>query len=146
MYFIFGCCYLFSLSSSCRRNFNVPELGAVFPEGFVAWTHVSQKSHSHYCISIFLQCSAFFPCHLPWSVLLIIFSAGLNSPQHLFLILWKYEIPFLDLFEAQESNTHIHTHTSPMEQSIFLPLKYIMPKYILGGRKVSITLILWTGE
>lgn len=79
--------YYFSLSSSCRRNFNVAELGAVFPEGFVAWTCVSQKSHSHYCISIFLQCSAFFLCHLPWSVSLIIFSAGLSSPQHLFLIL-----------------------------------------------------------
>lgn len=79
--------YYFSLSGSCRRNFSVPELGAVFPEGFVAWIHVSQESHSHYCISIFLQCSAFFSYHLPWSVPLIIFSAGLNSPQHLFLIL-----------------------------------------------------------
>lgn len=26
-------------------------------------------------------------------------------------------------------------HTHPMEQSSFLPLKYIMPKYILGGKK-----------
>lgn len=63
------------------------ELGAVFPEGFVAWTRVSLKSRSHYCISIFPQHSAFFSCHLPWSVPLIIFSASLNSPQHLFLIL-----------------------------------------------------------
>lgn len=38
----------------------MPELGAVFPKGFVAWTLVSPKSRSHYYISIFLQHSAVF--------------------------------------------------------------------------------------
>lgn len=39
-------------------------------------------------------------------------------------------------------------HTHPMEQSSFLPLKYITPKYILGEKKkkASITFTMQTGE